>query len=165
MRFLYFFIALIQVLTPFCANGQHAEEKAIESVIEKLFEGMRKGDSAMVHGVFTSTVSLATISVDKAKKPVILRESSISDFLDAVGKPHKEVWNEEIWGLSIKVDDNFAQAWCDYAFYIDHTLSHCGVDAFQLFKSNAGWKIFHLADTRRKEPCVIPEKIKAKHRP
>lgn len=164
MRFLCAFIGLIQVLTPFCANSQRADEKAIQSVIEKLFDGMRKGDSTMVHSVFSPEVSLATISVDKAKKPTILRESSIADFLDAVGKPHKAVWNEEIWGLSIKVDDNFAQVWCNYAFYSDHAFSHCGVDAFQLLKSDGGWKIFHLADTRRKEPCIIPEKIKAKHR-
>ena len=37
--------------------------------------------------------------------------------------------------------------------------SHCGVDAFQLVKTAAGWKIFQLSDTRRKEKCEIPEEI------
>jgi hypothetical protein len=57
-----------------------------------------------------------------------------------------------------------AQAWCDYAFYVDKSYSHCGVDAFQLFKGKDGWKIFHLADTRRKTGCTIPKEIQDKHK-
>jgi hypothetical protein len=84
--------------------------------------------------------------------------------LDAVGKPHTEVWYEEIWNVKVQVDGEMAQAWCDYAFYIDKTFSHCGVDAFHLFKGKDGWKIFHLADTRRKTGCTIPKEIQDKHK-
>ena len=38
-----------------------------------------------------------------------------------------------------------------------------GVDAFQLYKVNGQWKIFQLTDTRRKDPCVIPEAVRKKH--
>ena len=47
-----------------------------------------------------------------------------------------------------------------FAFYLDDKFSHCGVDAFQLFKGNTGWEIFQLTDTRKKEGCVIPVHIK-----
>lgn len=34
--------------------------------------------------------------------------------------------------------------------------SHCGIDAFQLFKDDKGeWKITQIVDTRRKEGCGI----------
>jgi hypothetical protein len=46
-----------------------------------------------------------------------------------------------------------ATAWTPYKFYLDKTFSHCGVNAFQLFKSENGWKIISILDTRRKEPC------------
>jgi hypothetical protein len=71
---------------------------------------------------------------------------------------------EEIWNLKIQMDGDFAQAWCEYAFYYQNKFSHCGVDAFHLIKTTEGWKIFHLADTRRKENCIIPEEIKSKHK-
>jgi hypothetical protein len=45
----------------------------------------------------------------------------------------------------------------EYAFYVGERLSHCGVDAFQLFKGPDGWRIFEIADTRRSEGCEEPE--------
>ena len=47
--------------------------------------------------------------------------------------------------------------WAKYAFYAGEQLSHCGVDAFQLVKGAEGGKIFHIADTRRREGCETPE--------
>jgi hypothetical protein len=53
-----------------------------------------------------------------------------------------------------------AQAWMKYAFYIGKQFSHCGADAFQLFKgADNKWRIFHLADTRWKEGCNVPPAI------
>jgi hypothetical protein len=88
----------------------------------------------------------------------------LDGFLKAVGTPHPEVWYEEIWNLKIQIDGDFAQAWCDYGFYIGKTFSHCGVDAFHMHKGKDGWKIFHLADTRRKTECDVPKKIQDKHK-
>jgi hypothetical protein len=133
------------------------------TVVRKLFEGMQKGDSAMVHSVFASQVTLVTIFRNKAGDPVIKHESSIQDFLKAVGTPHKEVWHEEVWNIKVEIDGDLAQVWCDYAFYLDDRFSHCGVDAFLLHKEKEGWKIFHLADTRRKTDCSTPQLIKDKH--
>lgn len=139
------------------------DQEDITGTIQQLFEGMQKGDSAMVHATFTREVTFATVFRNKKGEQVIHRESAIHDFLVAVGTPHNDVWNEEIWNLQIQVDGDFAQAWCDYAFYVGKNFSHCGVDAFHLIKTGTGWKIFHLADTRRKEGCVIPEEIRKKY--
>jgi hypothetical protein len=140
------------------------DEAQVREVIARLFLGMQKGDSALVHSTFARQVTMATVLRDKSDTPVLQRESSIAGFLKAVGTPHTEVWNEEIWDLKIQLDGDFAQAWCGYAFYITNTFSHCGVDAFQLHKTKDGWKIFHLADTRRKSGCVIPANVQMKHK-
>lgn len=146
------------------SQAQDPESEAIRDVILQLFKGMEKGDSAMVRNVFTREVTLATIYRDKQNVPQLHRETSLDGFLKAVGTPHKETWYEEFWNLEIEIDGDLAQAWCDYAFYVDNTFSHCGVDAFHLHKEKEGWKIFHLADTRRKQPCEIPAEIQDKHR-
>jgi hypothetical protein len=162
-----FLILLVTLLSSFIfTNAQpSADESAVKDVIIRLFKGMELGDSAMVHSAFYGkSTTMATIFRDKTDVPVIRRESSIQSFLDAVGKPHKEVWYEEIWNVKVQVDGELAQAWCDYAFYVDKNYSHCGVDAFQLFKGKDGWKIFHLADTRRKTGCTIPKDVQDKHK-
>lgn len=157
------FLFVLGHFNGFC-QGQPSEEQAITAVIEKLFKGMQKGDSAMVRLAFARELTMATVLRDNNGNAVLHRENSMDDFLKAVGTPHKEVWYEEFWNMKINIDGDFAQAWCDYAFYIDHTFSHCGIDAFHLHKGKEGWKIFHLADTRRKEGCIIPSHIKAKHK-
>jgi hypothetical protein len=140
------------------------ENEAIVKVVRRLFEGMEKGDSAMVSSTFASDVTLATMRRNKENKGQIARENSIDGFLKAVGTSHPDAWHEEIWNIKVQQDDNFAQVWCDYAFYVGKRFSHCGVDAFHLYKGDDGWKIFHLADTRRSTPCTIPEEIQNRYK-
>lgn len=143
--------------------AQTDDKQAIQTVIKTLFDGMYEGDSSKVHSVFDASATMATVMRNKTGEMVLRRESSMQGMLKAIGTPRKEKMTEEFWNVSIQIDGDFAQAWCDYAFYIDHTFSHCGVDAFQLYKTKNGWKIFHLADTRRKEGCNIPQEILTKH--
>jgi hypothetical protein len=140
------------------------EDTAVKDVVAKLFKAMELGDSAMLTSTFHKPVTLGTIVRDKSGNTILRPESSIDEFAKAVGTPHKEIWHEEIWDVKVQRDGDFAQVWCDYAFYIDKTFSHCGVDAFQLIKSKDGWKIFHLADTRRKTGCNVPKGISDKYK-
>ncbi|MBA4057220.1 MAG: hypothetical protein C0490_21080 [Marivirga sp.] len=143
---------------------QTFDEKAVIGVISQLFKGMEKGDSAMVSASFVKEVTMATARKDKENNPLLTREYSVGGFLKAVGTPHPEIWYEEIWNIKVQIDGDFAQVWCDYAFYRGKEFSHCGVDAFHLHRGKQGWKIFHLADTRRSTGCVIPEEIQSKHK-
>jgi hypothetical protein len=61
--------------------------------------------------------------------------------------------DERIWDAEVRVDDNLATVWVKYELVAGGEFSHCGVDAFQLFRSAAGWKIFQIADTQRRENC------------
>ena len=140
------------------------DEAAVKEVVNKLFKAMEVGDSAMLRSTFYSHVSLGTVVKDKSGNTVLRPESSIDAFAKAVGTPHKEVWHEDIWNVKVQLDGDFAQVWCDYSFHVDKTFSHCGVDAFNLIKTKDGWKIFHLADTRRKTGCDLPKEITDKYK-
>jgi hypothetical protein len=140
------------------------DDSAIKETIATLFRGMQLGDSAMARSAFSSKVTTARVFKDKSGNVSLEQEDGIADFMKAIGTPHKEVWYEEFWDLKAEIDGEFAQAWCDYAFYLGNTFSHCGIDAFQLYKTDKGWKIFHLADTGRKSGCSIPRNIQDKHK-
>jgi hypothetical protein len=150
------FIFLISI------SAMAQENKAVMQPINTLFEGMKKGDSAVVHSAFHTTQTLSTVLMDAANQPV-LKSGTLKDFLKAIGTPHKDVYNELIWAPKIEIDGNFAQVWVNYAFYAGKTFSHCGVDAFHLFRNASGqWKIFSLADTRQKTGCNVPVEISDK---
>jgi len=124
----------------------------VRAVIDSLFLGMKNGDSSMVSNVFHSELSMKTSFITK-NGGIKLVTDSPGDFLKAVGTPHEEVWDERISNVVIQVDDNLAQVWMDYNFYVNDNFSHCGVNAMQLVNTDNGWKILNLIDTRRKKNC------------
>jgi len=163
MRRIYFLVLCLLGGNFLPLTAQTSNEDGVRTCINQLFIAMQKGDSSLARSVFTAEVTLASISRDKSGSVNLERENSIDDFIKAIGTPHQKIWYEEIWNLKIEIDLDLAQAWCDYAFYLDNTFSHCGADAFHLVKTVDGWKIFHLADTRRKVDCKIPREIQSRH--
>jgi len=129
-----------------------AEESKVHQVIIDLFDGMREGDSAKVHRTFDDRVMMWTSFTNKEGEAV-LKQDKLQGFLDAVGTPHDEIWNEKIRNTKIQIDGNLAQAWTEYGFFIGEKFSHCGVDAFLFSKIDGQWKIITLADTRQREGC------------
>ncbi|HJR53044.1 MAG TPA: nuclear transport factor 2 family protein [Gemmatimonadota bacterium] len=151
-----FVLLAAMAATPSAAAAQEDEEAAVMAVVEAMFDAMRAGDSAAMRAVLDPSVTGASVFVREGV-PTLTREASMDGFVQAVGTPHEEIWDERIWDAEVRVDRNLATAWMKYAFYAGEQFSHCGVDAFQLFKGEDGWKVFHIADTRRREGCETPE--------
>lgn len=154
MRTIFFLIVLIN----YNARGQ--DEKAVLKPINILFESMKTGDTTAIRKVFHPEAVLFTVVKDATSGQPALRKETLKNFLAAVGKPHKDVYNELTWGEKVFIDGDFAQVWADYAFYINTTFHHCGVDAFQMVRGTDGnWLIYGLSDTRRKDGCQVPEQV------
>lgn len=128
---------------------QSAEE-AVRAVIVELFDGMRAGDSTMVRSVFHPDARMHS-SFIREGSPQLAGGNSADGFIEAVGTPHDQVWNEQIGEIHVLVNDGLASAWMDYTFYLGETLSHCGVNSVQLVNTDDGWKMLNLVDTRRRD--------------
>jgi Putative lumazine-binding len=139
--------------------AQNKSDDAMMLPINTLFIALEKGDSALLHTALMDEFSI-TVAQEKDGKTTF-RKSSRQEFLNSVGSPHPEPWHEPIWDVKVQQDGSFAQVWASYAFYIGTTFSHCGVDTFQLVKTDKGWRIFYLAYTTRKVGCNVPEKVEA----
>ena len=128
-------------------------EKQVQSVIETLFDGMRAGDSTVVASAFTRDAVMQTVVRNQAGE-IVIRNGSLQQFLNSVGTPHDQVWDEKIGGYEIKIDGELASAWTPYQFYLGETFSHCGVNSFQLANIDGDWKIIYIVDTRRRTNCI-----------
>ena len=135
------------------------EKELIMQTVNNVFEAMRTNDSTLLKSSFVDSPTTFTVYKDKDGKSKLVK-GDFKRFVSAVGKPKSEVWNEPIWNEKVNVDGVMASVWVDYAFFLDKEMLHCGVDAFQLIKIEDQWKIFELADTRRKEGCTVPEEQK-----
>lgn len=159
------YLILLLICSVFTARAQSAEEANVTEVVNNLFKAMYTNDTTLFKSVFADQVTMATAMKNREGKAVLQRESGIRDFVKAIARPNPNgALTEEIWNIKVQIDGDLAQVWCDYAFYVGNKFSHCGVDAFQLHKSADGWKIFHLADTRKRDNCSIPQNIQDKHK-
>lgn len=139
---------------PGTISGQTDEtaQKEVRATIQKLFDGMRASDSVLIKSVFHAEARLHTTFTGKDGKPQ-LRSAEIAKFIAQVGAKHEVMLDERIWNYDIRVDANLATAWTEYTFFLGEKMSHCGVNAFQLVKTEAGWQILNITDTRRTENC------------
>jgi len=144
---------ILAVLTLFTGNAfAQSAEDSVKQTINRLFEGMRKNDTALIRTAFAPGAMLQTIG----GRPADLRimNQPLDSFLHAVSRPHTEVYDERIRFDMIRIDGPLATAWTPYQFFIGEKFSHCGVNSFQLVRLKGEWKVQYLIDTRRRTGCL-----------
>ena len=138
--------------TPSTATSQPEDERAVLAVVTRLFDAMRARDTATLRAAFAPGASLASTSVRNGQ-PVLQRDS-VAAFVRSIGSaPAGLLLDERLRDPQVRVSDGLASVWVEYAFYAGERFSHCGVNAFHLARTTAGWQIVNLIDTRRREGC------------
>ena len=147
-----YLIALLMLGAPqlAAAQGRPAPEFDVLRTVARLFEGMRNADSAMVRSTFAPGARFAR--VDTRQSPGTIAYDTPDGWLAGVANSAKR-WDERVYDVQVKVDDEMAQVWAPYTFYLDGKIRHCGVDTMELLRDASGWKITHLSDTQRREGC------------
>ena len=147
----------ISLLALFCcfhviSFSQETDSQLVKNTIDQFFQGMKKNDSTISKATLMPNLVLRSVMKTKTGE-VQVSDTSGSQFLKAIGTPHKEYYDERLLSYDIKIDGSLAMAWTPYEFYVDEKFSHCGVDIFLLIKQANGWKISSITDTRRKADC------------
>ncbi|AZI39795.1 nuclear transport factor 2 family protein [Epilithonimonas vandammei] len=138
----------ILIFTSSILYAQKSEEDAVKKAVNQLFNGMKTSDSILIKKSFHKNAVLQTIT-----KTSEVKSESIKDFVLSISKAEKGSLDERITFSNILIDENLASVWTLYEFYYKGQFSHCGVNSFQLVKSNNEWKIQYIIDTRRKDNC------------
>jgi hypothetical protein len=129
-------------------NSNDTEQMAVKAVIENMFTAMKTSDTNLLKTCFSPTALFQTV-VSKDNQ-VIVKDQSVRDFVNSIGKQPAGMLDERIVFETVKTDKDLAIAWTPYQFYIKDKYSHNGVNSFQLVKMKEGWKIQYIIDTRYK---------------
>ena len=113
---------------------------------------MKSSDARGLKESFADSAILQSLAKNKEGN-FIVKDEKIQEFIDAVSKLPAGDADERIQFETIKIDGPLAIVWAPYKFYYKGKFSHCGVDSFQMAKTNGTWRIQILIDTRRKENC------------
>ena len=148
-------LALLFSVCLFCVNSAfgQAYDPEIMLTVKSLFDGMRAGDSTKVRNAFALGAIMMSVPKDPTDS-IAVKKSSINGFVKAVGTPHSDKWDEQIYRVDISADGPMAIVWAPYKFFLGDKFSHCGVNVFTLIRMSSGWKITSITDTRRKEGCL-----------
>lgn len=139
----------ILILFVFLTQGIFAQQADVKKAIETFFEGFHGRDTIKMQSVFAKEMILH--SVGEKKDGAKLSVESVPQFSKSIASIPKDMrFEEKLLSCNIQIDGSMAHVWTPYEFYINGKLSHSGVNSFQLFKSNDGWKITYCIDTRRK---------------
>lgn len=134
--------------------AQDDETAKVKAAIDTFFEGFHKGDTAIMKSVMMSKVTMQTAFINKEGKGVFVDDGGPDKLLNAIAnRPADQKWDERLTNFDIKIDANLAVAWVDYEFWFNDNFSHCGVNSFNLVKTENKWRIIYLIDSRKKENC------------
>lgn len=148
MKTLLMYFLLLPALPLFAQT----QEQPVKQVIKDLFDAMQKGDSAAARKCLMPEARLQTaLENSKTGKTRLITETADSFLVQIHGIKTKGLQVEErMITCDVQTDDPMACAWVTYEFYVNGKFSHKGVDAFQLFRTEDGWKIIQVCDTRKR---------------
>lgn len=89
------------------------------------------------------------MSVGTRGGPPVLRVASADDFVTAIGRPHDEPWDERFWNADVRIDNDLASVWTDYAPYHGPTSATAAWMSFSSFGGRTGGRSsrLHTRDT------------------
>jgi len=151
MKFLLSGIICLLTLQLYSQSTFQSEEA--KKIVDTFFEGFHKGDTLLMKSVLEPKVTLQTAFTNREGNPIVVNEDATKLLIAIAQRPSDQVWDERLLDYTVQIDGNLAHVWTPYEFWFNGNFSHCGANAFTLAKTESGWKIVHLIDSRRKEGC------------
>ncbi|MGH7481959.1 MAG: nuclear transport factor 2 family protein [Longimicrobiales bacterium] len=130
------------------------QEAEVLGVIRGLFDGMRQADTVAIRASFHPEARLVTTGEQDGRPTVQI--IPIDRFIASIASAQGYL-DERTYDPVVHIDGNLAQVWTFYTFDLAGTFSHCGTDAFLLVRTDAGWKIINVADTRYQDPGICAD--------
>ena len=133
-----------------------ADKKAVLAVVDDLFANMaaHKPDAIVaLHTPEAQLVGLVKGRDGKSRIQTFKAEQFSKNF--AVKRAELK---ELMYDHKIDIHDDLALVSGRYVFFVGGKISHCGVNAFQLVRTEKGWLIGGAASTMDRTGCTEKEK-------
>jgi hypothetical protein len=122
------------------------------AAVTGMFAAMARGDTAGMRAFMHAEARI--VQTGNREGAPFHRVNTLGAFLGSIGGALAQgrKLEEKVFDPEIRIDDNLAQVWARYEFYVDGVMSHCGVDGYQIIRTTEGWRILQIVDTQRR-PC------------
>jgi hypothetical protein len=120
------------------ASGPERDRDEIVATVQRFFDTMATRDVDGAGQVLLPGGSLVSVRTQDGN--VVVRTSPHQAYLDGLASRQADVL-ERMWDPEVRVHGPVATLWTRYDFFRNGAFSHCGVDAFDLVRTESGWKI------------------------
>lgn len=134
------------LLWPLAGAAQSKDEKEVLAAVQLMFDGMAAHSAEKLMAATTANTQFMAAAGSQAR--VITREAFVQS-----NENNKSAALERIWEPTVRIRGTIADVWAEYDYHRDGKFDHCGIDAFQLVKEGAAWKIVSVIWTSEKEGC------------
>jgi len=138
MRLWLIVVAVFMCAVTLRAQTSNSEEDAVLKAVQVFFDTMAARDVEGARAVLQPQGRFHAMRI-RDGKPDVRAFSNEEYFADLLAS--KQKMRERTWNPDVSVHGLIATFRAPYDFWIDGKLSHCGVDAFDLIKTEDGWKI------------------------
>jgi hypothetical protein len=140
------------------AFAQTDDEKNALAVVNKMFAMMAAHNPAEIVALHTPEAQLVAIMKNREGKSVN-RTFKAEEFSKNFAEKKAELL-EDMYAPKVEIHGDFAQIWGRYVFFVNSKISHCGVNAFHLVRTDAGWRIAGASSTMEPQGCTEAEKAR-----
>ncbi len=128
-------VILIAVAAPLRAQST-AERDAVLKTVQAFFDTMTARDVDAARAILVPQGRFHSMRNGKPEPRSLSNEEYLAQL-----QASKQTMRERMWNPEVRVHERIATVWAPYDFWIDGKFSHCGVDAFDLVKTEGGWKL------------------------
>jgi hypothetical protein len=138
MRVIAVFIAMLIAAASAQAQSSNSERDAVLKTVQTFFDTMTAKDVEGARKILQPQGRFHAMRM-RDGKPDVRAFSNEEYFADL--KASQQEMRERIWTPDVRISGLIASVWAPYDFWLDGKFSHCGVDQFDLIKTEEGWKI------------------------
>lgn len=131
------------------------DKSAALAVVDKLFDEMAAANAAGILAAGTPENQLVAVRKmkDGKSRVDVLGGEAFAKFFTKPG-----AIREVMYAANVEVSGDWAMVWGRYVFFVGDKISHCGINQFNLVRTDAGWKIANGASTIDPGDCNEKEK-------
>lgn len=133
------------------AGHQPGEEAAILDVVDRFMQAISGSDmEALAALQMSDGMTYVARPVEGGGTTIVARPNSY--WVDPANADDR-IYRERYWSPTVLIRGDIALVFTPYEFWIDGETSHCGVDTFDLVRTEGHWRIANAMWTVERTAC------------
>lgn len=132
---------LLPLVLAGCAapRGAAADRAAVLATVQAFFDAMHARDAHAAARTLVADGAFVNTRVEDGRR--VEKHFSNREWIERLPREQSLLLETLRGSPTVLVAGDLATVWCAYDFSIDGKPSHAGVDAFNLVRTDAGWRI------------------------